>query len=392
MRSAALTMYGASRRAPMTYFEIQPLLRRGQGIASKLRRMHARENTYPRAAHRTLSDVFPYLTALDPITHSAAGTKGNVLQHTFAVVEALEHVLAHNIVAFNQHKEGETINRYILTAYLKELRPYLGPKLNEELFLTALWHDNGNLISKANHALLGFLLLEPNARRETIIPPQLLEESFWLIKNHDWFGPIFFGERLPAPLYDSITNFPSASQKKLMLLLALFTLCDVRGTRNGIYLTNSKAEFYLALAKGEIPISSPNEVINYRMLRFAGNPDGTPNPQKEAAAKRIIKQLDASRKGLLEDQFGTLPFIDYGFPNFSALTAKNIVNLALLLALTMENEERKGNKIQKVYFKWGWPSEAMKAKLNTTLDHTNSLENGFKIKITPGEIIFEDII
>ncbi len=392
MSSIAFTMHRAVRRTPMTYFEVQPLLRRGQGVSSRLRRMHARENTYPRAVHRTLSDVFPHLTALAPIVHSATGTKGNVLQHTFAVIEALEHALANNIVAFNRHKEGEIISRYILTAYLKELHPYLGPELNEELFLTALWHDNGNLISKANHALLGFLLVEPQARREIIIPSQLLEESFWLIRNHDWFGPIFFGERLPAPLYDSITNVPATSRKKLMLLLALFTLCDVRGTRNGIYLTNEKAQFYLDIARGTLQIKAPEDVLAYRVLRFTGNPDGTLNPQKETIAKRIIEQLDAPKRALLEHQFGTLPFIDYGFPTFNALTAENIVNLAWLLALTMENEEKTGNKIQKVSFKWGWPSDAMKAKLNATLDRIDSLETGFKIKIMPGEIIVEDII
>ena len=206
---------------------------------------------------------------------------------------------------------------------------------------TLLLHDlaKGRSLSgphpQQGAAIVG--MLSPKIRS---ISPSLNEDDMkciiWLIEYHDVLGNIYTGERRPAFLLKTLQFLPPEEQERRMKLLQTVTFCDYRGTLDGKYLTESKAQFWLGLSNiGRIKEIDKN-LLNWRIERWTGDLFGVGNIARAEELRDIIK--NSGKKELIKEIFGSgIDYIIYGFYLFTGLSTKQLATLMELISIALEN-------------------------------------------------------
>jgi hypothetical protein len=152
------------------------------------------------------------------------------------------------------------------------------------------------------------------------------DSILWLVKNHDILGNLYTGERAPRCLVKEISSFPAGEREKMLFLLQLITLADLKGTRKGEFLSDEKARFYLDNSDPREINRKDAHLIYWRVMKWTGKIDGTPLPGKEQEVHDLIDKNPLAEK--IKMAFGIqIGHIANAFYTFTALSPQELVAL-----------------------------------------------------------------
>jgi hypothetical protein len=160
----------------------------------------------------------------------------------------------------------------------------------------------------------------------------------WLVRYHDVLGNIHSGERSPSFLLDITRDCTPAERQRRLRLLQLVTLCDVRGTEDGAYLTEQRARFWLTLSDETQIRQCQDNLLRWRAERWTGGLAGDTNAQAaDALLAKILGQENGDLSRLVTAAFGSrISYIVYGFYLFTALTVDQLATLTKLVARAVD--------------------------------------------------------
>lgn len=159
----------------------------------------------------------------------------------------------------------------------------------------------------------------------------------WLVRYHDVLGNIHSGERSPSFLLDITRDCTAAERQRRLRLLQLVILCDLRGTDEGAYLTEQRAQFWLALSDEAYIRKCQDNLLRWRAERWTGDlAGGTNTPAVDALLAKILGQ-DAELDRMVAAAFGRrISYIVYGFYLFTAITVDQLATLMKLVARAVD--------------------------------------------------------
>jgi hypothetical protein len=160
----------------------------------------------------------------------------------------------------------------------------------------------------------------------------------WLVRYHDVLGNIHSGERSPSFLLDITRDCKAAERQRRLRLLQFVTLCDVRGTEDGAYLTEQRARYWLALWDETHIRRCQQNLLRWRAERWTGGLAGGTNvPAADALLAKVLDQEDDDLRRLVTAAFGSrISYIVYGFYLFTALTVDQLATLMQLVARAVD--------------------------------------------------------
>jgi hypothetical protein len=166
------------------------------------------------------------------------------------------------------------------------------------------------------------------------LSPAEKAQIVWLVRYHDMLGNIYCGERAPRFLLEASRGLDAAEVVGRLQLLQVVMLCDLRGTWDGVLLTDAKARFWLDLAGPERILRRQADLFAWRLERWSGTVGGVANPAAERALREaLFSGSDAAERRRLEAAFGDrIAYIVYGFYLFTALDGAQLATLMRLVA------------------------------------------------------------
>jgi hypothetical protein len=160
----------------------------------------------------------------------------------------------------------------------------------------------------------------------------------WLVRYHDVLGNIHSGERSPSFLLDITRDCTPAERQRRLRLLQLVTLCDVRGTEEGAYLTEQRARFWLTLSDETQIRKCQDNLLRWRAERWTGGLAGSTDIKAaDALMAKILGNEDGELSRMVAAAFGNrLSYIVYGFYLFTALSTDQLATLMKLVARAVD--------------------------------------------------------
>jgi hypothetical protein len=150
----------------------------------------------------------------------------------------------------------------------------------------------------------------------------------WLIQHHDVLGNIYSGERAPLFLLEANRGTNTSLVEHRMRLLQVVTLCDLRGSSGGIYLTDQKANYWLGLSRKEQIAERQRDLLPWRLQRWSGDLVGGSDPNAERALRDALGITSAVVANPVVSAFGgRISYIVYGYYLFIALNTKQLATL-----------------------------------------------------------------
>ena len=214
----------------------------------------------------------------------------------------------------------------------------------------------------------------------------------WIVQHHDVMGNINTGERVAAYL-NRITSIGEdvldkkegrflAEREKGLAFLQFSMLCDLRGTGNqnayGVYLTDEKAKFWLALSNPQTIQELTTGLYDYRILRWTGGLDGFPNPKESELLRSYLNQKKPPIKDKIIDYFGErITHIVNGYYLLDALNSEEIAELMERVVMEFGLEEASPPGAVRLEFSMGYrkgdpASEEMLHRLKDALRGANA--------------------
>ncbi|MDD4982266.1 MAG: hypothetical protein PHS12_05905, partial [Candidatus Omnitrophica bacterium] len=224
------------------------------------------------------------------------------------------------------------------------------------LRITMFSHDTGKRVKGAPHPESSYEKAK-EILQDISLPPEAKETILWLIRYHDVSGNISTGERKASFLLEEMLGLGKDKQKQRLSLLQAVTLCDMRGSIRGDFLTDKKARFYLELSDPDNLKRIDNELFGIRMKVWSGSVKGEDNRPKENALRDKIEK--SPYRDHIKEIFGRkISHVIYGVFLFIALDAEELARL-------MEEIAKASKKI-------------MLAESNITLEFTKGYREGQK--------------
>ncbi len=280
--------------------------------------------------------------------------------HELQVIQAMEQFLSNDREAFLDYRvlKGSKMPEVTAETYDKfrdKFRGYLD-RHNAALILrwAMLLHDiaKSRGPEEPHCEASGKIARRIFAQEDIPKIDELQREEKWLIswiaQHHDIMGNIHTGERVAGYLKEitdpggdiageSEEQFRPEREKGLAFL-QFAMLCDLRGTavenKYGVYLTDGKANFWLALSDRATVDKLTGGLYEYRLERWTGGLDGSLDEQKKVALRRCIERKDCPSPEKIRDYFGRR--IHYIVNGYFALAALKSKELAVLMARVVE--------------------------------------------------------
>ena len=199
-----------------------------------------------------------------------------------------------------------------------------------------------------------------------------IERIIWLVENHDVLGNIFTGEREPRVLLERTSDLKKSEIVLHLRLLQVLTLCDVRATAEGKFLTEKRARNWLSLVDPKSVKAMQSKLYRWRVQQWTGDLLGVEDRKAATyVAKKLRLRKAKKRTDSLsaEQVFGDkIKYIVYGFYLFTALCKEQLAGLIALI--TDEFNKKVGNRcpVDLVFQKYKPWESATKAVLQTYED------------------------
>jgi hypothetical protein len=257
------------------------------------------------------------------------------IDHEIPVLESLEWLLEGNFHNFQDYAEEKSVTKISQSTFARYQQ-----QAQEAPFIlrnALLLHDlvkgrnmpephsetGADLLREIQPAILPDILRLNNTTDHSIF-----DLIVWLVRYHDTLGNIYTGEREPSFLIDILAGLPNPNQN--LRLLQVMMLCDIRGTKNGRYLTENRARYWLELSDKEAIQRKNDELFDWRVERWTGNLIGNNNPQK---AKKVLAHLNnKSKSEYVREVFGLkITRVVYGFYLFVDLSEDELATLMTVI-------------------------------------------------------------
>lgn len=158
----------------------------------------------------------------------------------------------------------------------------------------------------------------------------LLGEIIWLVRYHDVLGNIYTGEREPRFLSEICTGLKK-QRSRMLGLLQVVALCDMRGTFQGENLTEDKARFWLRFSNSNTVKEEQRDLLDRRIRVWTADLLGIENKGKATAVRRRLGKM--KNRDQIRLLFGKrIPYIVNGFYMLNALCDKQLATLMCLIA------------------------------------------------------------
>jgi hypothetical protein len=261
-------------------------------------------------------------------------------EHEIDVIEAMENLTAAGkSEAYGYFVDQGKISKTTFDEYMRRSEMYLDHKAKTILRWAAMLHDLGKgrgLDSRIPHpqisADIARSILPGIGTQE--LDDEARADIVWLVKNHDILGNIDTAERAARCLSRELEVLDAGKHEKMLFLLQLMVLADMKGTKKGMFLSDEKAAFYLDLSTPEQLTRREAMLADWRIRRWTGKKDGSLIPEKEKRLRDLIDQSDLKEK--IDMAFGRqINYVANAFYTVTELSAEELFNLMKMVAATI---------------------------------------------------------
>ena len=286
----------------------------------------------PESAQRLVSMHTAIKQALRKTSFPHETQEFDLSEHETDVIEASEKLTSGiKDEAYQYFVTDGQIDASTFEEYLNKIDMYLDKKTKNIFRWAVMFHDIGKgrgLDAKTPHPGISAQISEEILPKINIGKLDANDKMriTWLVKNHDILGNIYTAERAARWLNKESQVFAPEERKKMLFLLGLITLSDMKGTRGGMFLSDEKAKFYLSHSRDSQIAEREAMLEEWRIKRWTGKIDGTFRAENE---NKVLELIDKSpQKEKIKAAFGKhIGYVANAFYTVIALSPEELVSL-----------------------------------------------------------------